>query len=116
MAMAAAPTARCGYLLSELLSAICFAFEGGQHADIPAHRRSDDALPHRRLHRPLAQTGNDPAIARQCRKRRCLVRLGPTSRASLSRGAPRYARLWRLDGDAARLSVDARPADRGFHE
>src|SRR5436305_7210631 len=35
--------------------------------------------------------------------------------ASLPHRAARHARLWRLDGDAARFSVDPRPADRGLH-
>ena len=38
----------------------------------------------------------------------------PASGAAVPRRAAGHARLRAVDADAARLSVDARPADRGF--
>ena len=66
--------------------------------DLTMHYEVDDFTD------PWREQGDDPDAARQCRKQRRLVRLGPASRAPLSGGAPGYARLWRLDADAARLS------------
>src|SRR5437764_1273756 len=51
----------------------------------------------------MASARHGADAAWQCRERPCLARLGPGPGAALPGRAARYARLWAIDADAARL-------------
>src|SRR5216110_3262663 len=62
----------------------------------------------------MASARHGADAARQCRERARLVWLGPGLGAAIPGRSARYARLWPIDADAARLPVDLGSLGRGF--